>query len=346
MANLLERYGLKEYTRPYSISFIDGFLDCSYKIFMTHFLKIRIDKTDFPRTFGSGLHRAFNKVNELIMNHTECCRNCDKDCKLYSPDRVKALLVPEKECRIKQLMMEQFLQEFNEDFEEKALSTMKNKTLDEIKEEIVKHKQYAYDGMCETIFKKQPRGEVLLTEKTFSCRLGEHDVLGIVDLGMEINKKGERKKVILDYKTAGMDPGNKLPIRQLSMYVHLMENAGIPANVVGAIYVLKKSAPKIVRKGSKPFEQVKILSADVDDANNRAIIEHNLDDLETDISQIKDCISHGIFTKNRKSMFCSTCELRAFCEDHHKLDKLVENGMNLKSTSEDKNETPGEEDDG
>ena len=55
MANLLERYGLQEYTRPYSISFIDGFLDCSYKIFMSHFLKIKIEKTDFPRTFGSGL---------------------------------------------------------------------------------------------------------------------------------------------------------------------------------------------------------------------------------------------------------------------------------------------------
>ena len=343
MANLLERYGLQEYTRPYSISFIDGFLDCSYKIFMSHFLKIKIEKTDFPRTFGSGLHRAFNKINELIMNHTECCRNCEKDCKLYSPDRVKALLVPEKECRIKQLMMEQFLQEFNEDFEEKALSTMKNKTFEEIKEEIVKHKQYAYDGMCETIFKKQPRGEVLLTEKTFSCRLGEHDVLGIVDLGMEINKKGEQKKVILDYKTAGMDPGSKLPIRQLAMYVHLMENEGIPANVVGAIYVLKKSAPKIVRKGSKPFEQVKVLSADVDDADNRRIIEHTLDDLQTDISQIKDCISHGIFTKNRKSMFCSTCELKAFCEDHHKLDKLVESRGIPASTNE--NVTPGENDD-
>ena len=347
MANLLTRYGLKEYNYPYSISFIDSFLDCSYKVFMTHFLKIKVDKVDFPRVFGTGVHNGLNKINEMLMNHCEECLNCPRECKLMSPKRSDALKVKIEDCAIKQILMEKFLEKFDDRFEELALASTTS-TKEEIQEEILKHKQYAFSGMCEVIFKTQPRGKVLLTESRFSCRLGEHDILGIVDLAMGVkekilNSKGEvvkeiPKTVILDYKTTGVKPSGTLPFRQLAVYAHLLENSNIKVNKVGAIYILKKGPPKIVRKGSAPFEQVTMAGADLDKPEWHALKEKTLDDIQEDMCMIKDQISHGIFTKNRKSMFCATCELRGFCNDTKKLDKLIENGYGPIQHEEENNE--------
>lgn len=331
MANLLTRYGLKEYTYPYSISFIDSFLDCSYKVFLTHFLKIKVEKVDFPRVFGTGVHNGLNKINEMLMNHNEVCNQCPRECKLMSPKRKEALNVKTEDCAVKQILMEKFLEKFDDRFEELALTSSLHSTKEEIQEEIMKHKQYAFAGMCETIFKTQPRGEVLLTESKFSCRLGEHDILGIVDLAMGVKEKLPDgtvipKTVILDYKTTGIKPSGTLPFRQLAVYSHLLENSNIKVNKVGAIYILKKGPPKVVKKGAAPFQQVFMAGADLDQPEWHALKEKTLDEIQDDICMIKDQISHGIFTRNRKSMFCSGCELRGLCSDTRKLDKLVENG--------------------
>lgn len=336
MANLLERYGIKpDLNKSFSISFIDNFVDCSYRVFLTYFMGLWKKTADIPKVFGSGCHRGLAKVNELMQAHNEVCRKCTRDCKLYSVDKVKAMLVPMEECRIKQLMMEQFLLEFNDEFEELALVTNKSKTAAEVKEILLAHHRYAYNCMCSVMFQSQPVGEVLMTENKLTGTLGEHKILGVVDLVLGIQQENKMPKtLIVDYKTTGIMPPDILPMRQLSLYVHLLEQRNLEINGVSAIYMVKKDPPKVIRKNSKEFQQSKTTFISLD--RDRTEYEKALAGIKEDMDQVKDAISCGNFMRNRKSVFCQSCEQKEYCENTYLLDKAVEMGQTKQTQNSEK----------
>ena len=330
MADLLKRYGLvPDLSKRFSISFVDNFVDCSYRVFLSYFMGLWPERQrGFTRIFGTGCHRGLAAVNKLVSEsfENELCSKCLNPCKLWTVQKVEAMKVPLEKCAVKQLMMDEFFKEFTPEFEEAALREEKDKPIDEIKEEILDHHRYAYNCMCSTMFESQPVGEVLMTEEMLKGTLGDHNILGQVDLALGI-QQGDKipKTLVVDYKTTGTMPTKKLPIRQLALYVHLLEQKGLTVNGVSAIYMVKKDPPKVKRKNSKDFLQSKTFFESLD--RDRTGYKMALDGIKEDMDQIADAISCGNFVRNRNSMFCESCDQKKYCENPYLLDKAIEMGQ-------------------
>jgi hypothetical protein len=322
MANLLDRYGIvPDLSKKYSISFIDDFVDCSYRSFLTRFIGITSESGDIPRVFGSGCHRGLARVNKALQEKREACIKCQFPCKLNTPRKAEAMARTVAECRIKQILQEEFFNEFDDEFEKLAVEKRsRKKTSDEVTEKIGEHKIIGMNAMCSALFQRQPIGDVLLTERPITGELAGKGLIGVVDLILGIKEKA----LILDYKTAASAPESAFPLRQLALYIHMLEQMGLPVNGVGALYLLKKLPPKRITKRSKPFEQTAMLFMSLD--KNRKTYENTIKHLSDDIDMIGDCISAGNFVRNRRSMFCP-CDAAEYCENTAKLDKYVADGF-------------------
>lgn len=322
MANLLERYGLKPESKKFSISFIDDFVDCSYRTFLTRFMGIYQEDVDLPRAFGTGCHRGLRRINKAMKEGRMYCSKCEFDCKLNSAEKVKAMSRTVEECLVKQILMEEYAAELDEDFEIKLIEKHRQKgtSVAEVKESIAAHRRYAMNCMFSALFQKQPVGDVLLTEEVVSGTLDGAGVLGVIDLVLGI--KG--KSLILDYKSTSAIPSGSLPIRQLALYIHILEQLGFPVNGVGALYMLKKDPPKTIRKNSKPFKQTELMFMNVD--KHRNVYENTLSLISEDITAIKDAISTGTFIRNKRSMYCP-CSAVEYCDNTCKLDAAVSKGI-------------------
>ena len=319
MANLLTRYGIvPDMSKRYSISFVDDFLDCSYRSFLKRFVKIYEEDIDLPRTFGTGCHKGLRRINKAMKEGREYCRYCEFDCKLSSPNKAAAMARTVEECKVKQILLEEFYTEMDSDFERKIIEkgVAKGKPVSDIITDLENHKRYALNGMCSALFQKQPIGEVLLTEQSVFGKIGEFDMIGVIDLVLGI--KG--KSLVLDYKTAASAPTSAFPLRQLAVYVHLLEQLGFPVNGVGALYMLKKDPPTKPRKNSKPFKQTELMFLSVD--KNRSACENAIKELNEDIISVHDSISNGCFLRNRGSMYCP-CSAAEYCNSTAKLEKYI-----------------------
>jgi len=318
MANLLDRYGIKpDLTKKYSISFIDDFVDCSYRSFLTRFVGITKESADIPRVFGSGCHRGLARVNRALQEKREACLKCKFPCKLNTPRKAEAMARTVEECRIKQILQEEFFCEFDDEFQKLAVKDRKrSKTEEDMQEKVQEHKLIGLNAMASALFQRQPIGDVLLTERPISGELAGKGLIGVVDLILGI----QGKALILDYKTAASAPESAFPIRQLALYIHMLEQMSLPVNGVGALYLLKKLPPKRITKKSKPFKQTEMLFLNLD--KNRKTYENTVKLLAEDIDMISDCISSGTFVRNRRSMFCP-CDAAEYCENVTKLDKYI-----------------------
>ena len=321
---------MPDLTKRYSISFIDDFVDCSYRTFLTRFAGIYSDTGDIPRVYGSGCHRGLARINKAMHDKRIACKTCKFNCKMDTVAKVGAMKRTIEECRIKQILMEEFLAEFDEEFEELALRKyVGKKTKEEVQAELLGYKSTAYNSMCSALFEKQPVGDVLMTEQCITGKLGGFDILGILDLVLGIKARDESaKSLVLDYKTAASAPTSAFPLRQLAMYIHMLEGMSLPVNGVGALYLLKKDAPKKPRKGSKPFKQTELLFMNLDAENaagrkvNRDKYNSTIKLIAEDIDMIHGNISNGCFIRNRRSMFCP-CDAAEYCENPAKLDKYM-----------------------
>lgn len=329
MANLLDRYGIKpDLSKRFSISFINDFVDCSYRTFLTRFMGVGEYKADLPRTFGSGCHRGLTRINKALQENREPCLECEFNCKLNTTKKVEAMKRTLDECEIKRRMLEEFYCEFDTEFEDlvvKELIKRKSiKTMKEARDKIEMHKRIAITAMSSALFEKQPIGDILMTETMLTGKLKGRGILGVVDLGIGI--KG--KALITDYKTAASAPTSAFPLRQLAIYIHMLEGMGLPVHGISALYMLKKEAPKKPRKNSKPFEPTVQNFFSLE--RNRPIYENTIDLIGEDIMSIEDCITNGIFIRNRGSMFCP-CDAVDYCENMKLLDKFAADKANNRS---------------
>jgi len=328
MANLLERWGIKpDLDKAFSISFIDSFADCSYKVYLSRFLGIREDKAEINRTFGSGCHAGMAEINLALKRGASPCLECEHECKLNTPRKEDAILRSPEDCKVQTLMNDAFLNIFNTDaqntfIEEFAKKGNREKGLEEVKDLL----QIGPKILKDVIFKRQPSGTILATETRLEGMLDNHKLVGIVDLMMAVtNKQGEARSIVFDYKSRGTKPeGSSFPMRQFALYVKMLEDKGLPVNGLGTIYMIKSNPPKKPKKGSAPFQQS--IAHYINLETNRALYEHVIKLLKEDMEQVADSIQHGIFIRNRNGMYCGSCELKKYCEN----DKAVECHMNNK----------------
>lgn len=328
MANLLNRWGIKpDLEKAYSISFIDSFADCSYKVYLSKFLGIRESKVEINRTFGSACHEGMKAINMALKGNSEPCKECAKECKLNTPKREDAILLPPTECPTQQLMNEAFLATFNSEvqntiIEHYADQNKREEGLEEIKDLL----RIGPNILKDVAFKRQPSGVILAAETRLEGMLDSYKLVGVVDLMMAVtNKAGEARSIVFDYKSRGTKPeGSSFPVRQFALYVKMLEDKKLPVDGLGTIYMIKNDPPKKPRKGSAPFQQS--IAHYINLRTNRALYEHVLKLLKEDMEQITDAIQNGIFIRNRGSMFCGTCEVKKYCEN----DKAVECHMNNK----------------
>lgn len=322
MDNLLERYGIKpDLTKRFSISFIDDFVDCSYRSFLGRFVKLPKDETvNLPTTFGSGCHRGLARVNKALMEEREPCLTCKFDCKLNTAEKRNAMQVSIDDCAVKQIFKEEFLAEFDDDVVAQATEDFikKGKKAEGI-DLINKLKRLGPTCMESAMFERQPLGEVLAVEEMVLGKVDEFELIGVIDLVLGISGKS----LITDYKTSGQKPSlKKFPLRQLAIYIHLLEEKGLPVNGVAALYMVKTDPPKRPRKGSPEHQQTFLNFFSLD--KNRGIYLNTVDHIKEDMKMIRSCIANGIFIRNRASMYCP-CEFADYCENTKKLEKYISN---------------------
>lgn len=320
MANLLERYGvLIKSGRTFSISFIEGFNSCGYKMFLSHFLKVKVPQTSLPLTFGSACHKGLESVNYARMKNINICKKCPKSCKLGTPEQKNAMNVPVEECAVKQRMLEEFGDVFDSDFENLYIEEARIKDFvdgeEKARKELAKHKEIAINAMSHVIFIDQPIGKVLYTEGPIYGSIGEHKVMGVLDLLLNDEGKGH----IIDYKTAAANSVNNFPLRQMAMYDHILASQGVNIDKLSVIFMNKKLE---TNRSRKPFEQTSVLSMELT-KENRQICKKVIGEIAEDISNISECISNGIFMKGRNPITCSYCEMREYCRDSSKLDDYL-----------------------
>lgn len=322
MGNLLERYGIKpDLSKRFSISFIDDFVDCSYRSFLGRFVKLPKDETvNLPTTFGSGCHRGLARINKSLMEEREPCLTCNLGCKLTKAEKRNAMSVDISKCKVKQIFQEEFFSEFDDDVVSQAMEEFikKGKKAEGL-ETIEKLKRLGPACMESAMFERQPLGEVLAVEEMVLGKLGDFDLIGVIDLILGISGKS----LITDYKTSGQKPSlKKFPLRQLAIYIHLLEEKGLPVNGIAALYMLKTEPPKKPRKGSPEHQQTFLNFFSLD--KNRGIYNNTMEHIKEDMDMIRRSIDNGIFIRNRASMYCP-CEYADYCENTKKLDKYVSN---------------------
>lgn len=348
--NLYARYGLKNTMedRPFSISFIDSFLDCPYKCFMTYIAGLWKDSGSIPLKFGSGCHSGLALVNQSMQFDRDYCNNCKHECKLRpeikDPSgkmsiveikklkkeiRAKALDVPVSECAVKRVLQQAFNSEFfDKVFQQKAIEDMKKKdatlTDADIDKTMDEHSDIAMACVYDAVFVRQPIGTVLMSEQAINGVLAGTKITGIMDLCLatEANNGGS-DLMILDYKTAS--PGKQTePVRQLCLYTYLIQEMlkkGGNEKTVDFIAALRMYKKKKPAKPRVPFVQSDLWWKDL--RSEPDLYPKTIKEITEDIDQIQQCLHSGVFMKNRRSMSCFYCENKDLCHDINLFEKKL-----------------------
>lgn len=348
MGNLYEEYGLKNTmeNKPFSISFIDSFLDCPYRCFMTYIAGLWPETNgSLPLVFGSGCHSGLEAMNMSIMHEKRnLCNDCPHECKLL-PEvdgtlkpfkrrllrkelREKALDVPIKECAVKRRMLKGFYNEFTETRQNEIFAATKaadpTKSDEEIRERLKEHEEIAEGCMFDMAFRTQPVGMPVLIEQNLQGVIEGTKITGFVDLCLMTDGDTRPEFLLADYKTAS--PGKETePLRQLSLYVYLVEkmmeakDEPLKIDFISALYMIKKKKPA---KPRVPFEQTKLKFWDL--RKEKDLVDNKINEVREDIKQIQECLHKGVFFKNRRSMGCNWCENKALCYNTRLFEQKLE----------------------
>jgi hypothetical protein len=270
--------------------------------------------------FGSACHGGLAHINKLLQQGAEPCLLCPRECKLHSAKKKDGALAPVAECRVQQLMNQCFLSHMTPE----NLETIKKQFSDkgkaaEGKDVIDKLLRIGPNAMRETMFLKQPMGDIKLVEDKLDGSICGFKMGGVVDLYLHIGGKG----LIIDYKSRADDPSNEsFPMRQFSVYAKLLRDKGEVVNGLGTIYLIKKEPPKRKTSKSKAVHEYAIAHyINLDECKDQ--FDNVLRELGEDMDGIRERITAGHFTRNRNSMFCSTCDVKAFCEKPALVDKFM-----------------------
>jgi hypothetical protein len=323
MVNLLERYGIKNRGKKrMSISFVDDMLDCSYRTFLKYFVGLpQDDGVNIPTTFGSGCHRGLARINRSMREDRIPCLKCKHECHINTPGKKNAMDIPIEECKVKQILMDEFHDEFDEDFRLAAIEDyIRKNDKDKGIAILDKMERLALPCMSEALFVRQPVGDIVVVEDFMSGKVGDFDICGVIDLVLIYNGN---KVLVVDYKTAGKKPSMKsFPLRQLALYINMLQSKDLPVNGIAALYMVKTEPPKKPRKGSAPHQQTYLNFFNVD--KNIGLYNHIIEQVHEDMLIVDHCVKNGIFMRNRKSMFCP-CEFAPYCENNKKLEKFLSN---------------------
>ena len=348
MANLLSKYGIKlDLEKAFSISFIDDFVDCSYRTFLSKFIGIRRD-VSLNKIFGSAVHAGLQTINTLLKDSKSPCDSCPHSCKLTSESKSQGALKTVAECPVQQAMNSAFYLNFTPEQRAEILADIVDTTKRTKTEQLItKLLRIGPAGMKDVIFNRQPSGKVLDVEFRMDGAIGPFKFCGMLDLLMET----QGKVIIYDYKTTAAKPNVKsFPIRQFVPYIKMTEDRGIKVSGVGAMYILKKEAAPLtksgaLRKGSQPHQPAIPHYLNIDE--NRALYQSTLDSLISDMANIQECLNNGVFMRNRRSKFCP-CEAAAHCNSECVLDAYVsKNGVRANERKEpvpDDNDDPESDD--
>lgn len=348
MGNLYEEYGLKNTmeNKPFSISFIDSFLDCPYRCFMTYIAGLWPESNgSLPLVFGSGCHSGLEVMNLSIMHdQRNLCNDCPHECKLL-PEvdgsmkpyerrllrksiRERALEVPVKECAVKRRMLKSFGDVFSISAQQNIFEAMKEadptKSDEEIREKLKEHEEIAEGCMFDMAFKTQPVGMPVLIEQNLQGVINNTKITGFVDLCLMTDGDTGPEYFLADYKTAS--PGKETePLRQLSLYVYLVEKmmeakeTPLKIDFISALYMIKKKRPA---KPRVPFEQTKLKYWDL--RKEKDLVADKIREVGDDINQIQECLHKGVFFKNRRSNGCNWCENKALCYNTRLFERKLE----------------------
>ena len=336
MDNLLTRYSITpDLDKPFSISFIDDFVDCSYRTFLSRFIGIA-RRADVNRLYGDAVHTGLKNANEA-MRDAPPCTNCPHPCKADGPDRANGADRKLAECPLQQKMREGYISVFTEEKLNQFIAECKNADArEDLKEQLDMLNRVAPISMNDAFFRRQPHGKILGVEMWMEGRIGAFPFCGKLDLMQEVKER----TLIYDYKTRATKPSfADFPLRQFVPYIKMVEVQGITVSGVGAIYLLKKEAPKKPRKNSPPHQAA--IPHYLDLSKNGEVLQGTYDMLVEDMTMIRRCIENGIFLRNRNSMFCP-CEAVDYCENTCNLDSYVsKNGVkaNVK-----RSQSPGTQD--
>lgn len=323
MDNLLTRYGLEANPdKNFSISFVDDFVDCSYRTFLTKFIGIG-RKININTSFGNGCHRGLARVNKAVQENREPCKTCPRSCKLGTAQKQEADDVPATDCPVQQAMNAEFYSEFSPEVQTEIISQFADKgKLEEGRAQVAKLARIGPCAMREALFCQQPTGLVLATEERLFGSLDQFKVISIIDLVLAINGKS----YVFDYKTRATNPESlKFPIRQLALYVKVLEQKNLPVHALGVIYMVKTEPPKKPTKSRKTGEIKEhkyALTHYFNLEQNRGLYEHTIGQLKEDMVMIRKCLENGIFIRNHSSLLCP-CEVADYCNNTALLDRHV-----------------------
>ena len=317
MDNLLTKYGITpNLDKPFSISFIDDFVDCSYRTFLSRFIGIP-RRQDINRLYGDAIHTGLKCANEALRDGSPC-DICPNDCKISSENKPKAADKKLEECPLQQIMYKGYVSTFTEEKLNEFLAECRTSDdREDLKELIDKLNKIAPNSMNDTLFRRQPYGKILGVEMWLTGSLGSFPFCGKLDLLME----KDAKNLIIDYKTRSNRPSlSDFPLRQFLPYVKMVEVQGITTHGIGAIYLLKSEPPKRPRKNSPPFQYA--IPHWMNLSENQEVIQRTYDLLIEDMTMIRRCIENGIFLRNRGSIYCP-CEVADYCENTRNLESYI-----------------------
>ena len=317
MDNLLKRWGLvADMEKAFSISFLDEIADCSFRTFLKKFVGVT-EKDNVNKVFGTAIHAGLGKINLSLKDGREPCLKCDKPCKLKTDKKTAAVKLNPSECPVQDTMNKTFLDHFDTDVQNKLLEgfTVESK-LDEGKELLEKLLRLGPLMMRDAMLLKQPAGDILGVEEFLRGTLNGHKILGVLDFIMGIRGKS----IIYDYKTRGTRPTNlSFPVRQLALYVHMLEAKGLPVNGLGAIYLIKADPPKRPKANSMvDYAIPHYFNID----GNRPLYEMILKQLGEDMDMARKLIENGIFMRNKACMFCP-CDVSEYCNSDKKIEYFL-----------------------
>jgi hypothetical protein len=320
--NVLEKFGMiPDLTKSFSISFIDDFADCSYRSFLSKMVGVP-QRPNANKIYGSACHAGLQTINNCGITNNYPCTTCIHDCKMGTPEKKLAVTKTVEQCGVQQLMMESFGKLFNTAAEEgvKKVFTDKGKA-DEGADLVAKLKRIGPNAMKEAIFLKQPAGQVVMAESRLRGQIADIPFSGVLDLYMMCGDKG----LVFDYKTRADDPTTAaFPLRQFTTYAKLLRDEGSKVDGFGTIFLLKKEPPKKKTKKSKEVHEYAVAQYFKLEGNEE-LYEHTLRMLVQDMLGIRRCIENGIMLRNRNSMYCSTCDVKFYCENDPAIEKFLSN---------------------
>lgn len=309
--------------KSFSISFVDGFADCAYRVFLSRIL--RIDSgINANTTFGKALHNGLAKANEILKTGDIPCLKCPNHtvCGHDTPNKQKAFSTKIDECPFQQVMLQGYEELITEDIRNEIKKTIfenTKKNKEEAGESMDLLDSLAMPLMKDAFFVRQPRGKVLMVEEYIKGQVEGFNFGGVVDLVLELPGG---KKVIFDYKSTGARPSfSSFPIRQFAPYEVMLRDK-MDISGFGTIYMVKKHPPQKPRKGSRPHQYGYSYYYNLEEG--RAEADRVLELLREDMIGVRVCMDNGIFLRNRGSTFCP-CEVQSYCEDCGKVKQHIEN---------------------